>query len=111
MNGPSPVREIDLSDSEWVRTFLMEHCGSTRVVSRGVMHQVDELPGFVALYDSEPRALLTYSHRDNELEVVTLHAAIPGLGLGSRLIAAARQLACDRRCRRMWLIKIGRAHV
>jgi ribosomal protein S18 acetylase RimI-like enzyme len=104
MNGSISVREIGLSDSDWVRTFLMAHFGSTRVVTRGRMHQADQLPGFVALYDGEPRGLLTYCHKADELEVVTLHVATPGLGLGWRLIAAARKRACDLRCRRMWLI-------
>jgi ribosomal protein S18 acetylase RimI-like enzyme len=102
--GSMTVRDIVPSDSEWVRKFLMKHFGSTRVVTRGLMHEADELPGFIALYDGERRALLTYSHRGDELEVVTLHAATPGLGLGSQLILAARKLACDLRCRRMWLI-------
>ena len=104
MNGSITIRQIEPSDSEWVRTFLMTHFGSTRVVSRGVIHQANELPGFIALHDGVPRALLTYSHRGNELEVVTLHAAPSGLGLGSRLLVVARERACDLRCRRMWLI-------
>jgi ribosomal protein S18 acetylase RimI-like enzyme len=104
MNDAVTIREIEPSDSEWVRTFLMEQFGSTRVVSRGVMHQADELPGFIARHEGVPRALLTYSHRDNELEVVTLHSATPGLGLGSRLLVAARKRASDLRCRRIWLI-------
>jgi ribosomal protein S18 acetylase RimI-like enzyme len=82
----------------------MKQFGSTRVVSRGAMHQANELPGFIAQQDGVLRALLTYSHRDDELEVVTLHSAIPGLGLGSRLLVAARKRACDLRCRRIWLI-------
>jgi ribosomal protein S18 acetylase RimI-like enzyme len=104
MKGSIIVSGIEPCDSEWVRTFLMQHFGSTRVVSRGVIDQADELPGFVALYDNERRALLTYSHASSELEVVTLHAATPGLGLGSRLLLAARARACHLRCRRMWLI-------
>jgi len=98
------IREIELSDRQWVRIFLTEHFGSTRVVSRGVMYQADELPGFIALYDGETKALLTYCHSGNELEIVTLHAATGGLGLGSRLLEAARKYACDLRCRRLWLI-------
>jgi ribosomal protein S18 acetylase RimI-like enzyme len=39
-----------------------------------------------------------------EFEVVSLHAAIGGRGLGSRLLAAARERARDLRCRRLWLI-------
>jgi ribosomal protein S18 acetylase RimI-like enzyme len=110
MNGPILIRELEPSDSECVRTFLITHFGSTRVVSRGVMHQANELPGFIALHDGVPRALLTYSHRGNELEVVTLHAATPGLGLGSRLLEAARKRACDLRCRRMCFITTNDNH-
>lgn len=104
MNGTISIRDIEPADSEYVRTYLMQHFGYTRVVSRGVMHQANELPGLIALYDGVPRALLTYSHKRNELEVVTLHAAIPGLGLGSRLLEAARKRAYDLGCRRLWLI-------
>jgi ribosomal protein S18 acetylase RimI-like enzyme len=104
MDGAISIREIERSDSDYVHTFLMEHFGYARVVSRGVMHQADELPGFIALYDGVPTAVLTYSHQGNELEVVTLHAARPGLGLGSRLLEAARKRAYDLGCRRLWLI-------
>ena len=41
------------------------------MVTRGVMHQPDELPGFIALYHGEPKGLLTYSHKGDELEVAT----------------------------------------
>ncbi len=104
MNASISIRDIEPSDSEYVHTFLMENVGYTRVVSRGVMHQADELPGFIALYDGVPTALLTYCHHGNELEVVTLHAARPGLGLGSRLLEAAGKRAHDLGCRRLWLI-------
>jgi len=98
------LREIEPSDRDWVRSFLGEHFGSTKVVSRNVLHQADELPGLIALYGGAPQALLTYCVRNGELEVVSLHAAITGRGLGSRLLAAARERARDLRCRRLWLI-------
>ena len=98
------VREIEPSDRDWVRAFLGQHFGSTKVVSRGVLHQADALSGFIAILHGEPSALLTYCVMNNELEVVSLHAAIPGRGLGSRLLAAARDRARDLRCRRLWLI-------
>jgi ribosomal protein S18 acetylase RimI-like enzyme len=104
VSGSIAITEIELSDTEWVRNFLLENFGSTRVVSRGQIYHADALPGFVALYGGEPKALLTYSHEGDELQVVTLHATTRGLGLGSRLIEAARELACKLRCRRMWLI-------
>jgi ribosomal protein S18 acetylase RimI-like enzyme len=103
-SGETTVREIEPSDGRWVRTFLLEQFGSIRVVTRGVMHKADELPGFIALYKGDPSALLTYSHKGNELEVVTLHAAVRGRGLGSRILLAAQSRARDLRCRRLWLI-------
>jgi ribosomal protein S18 acetylase RimI-like enzyme len=98
------VREIEPSDREWVRSFLEEHFGSTKVVSRNVLHRADDLPGFIAMYRGEPSALLTYCVMNGELEVVSLHAAIAGRGLGSRLLASARERARDLQCRRLWLI-------
>lgn len=98
------VRELETNDREWVGHFLREQFGSTRVVSRGVLHEADRLPGFVALLDGVPSASLTYHVANKELEVVTLHSARPGLGLGSRLLEAARAKARSLGCRRMWLI-------
>jgi ribosomal protein S18 acetylase RimI-like enzyme len=103
-NTQIAVRDIEPADREWVRAFLQQHFGSTRVVSRNVLHQADDLPGFIATYRGEPSALLTYCVVNGELEVVSLHAAVRGRGLGSRLLASARERARDLRCRRLWLI-------
>ena len=71
---------------------------------RGVLHQVDQLPGFIALLDNVPTGLLTYQVANGEMEVVTLNATVPGQGLGSRLLAAARSRLLALGCRRLWLI-------
>ncbi len=98
------ICEIDPADRDWVRSFLRQHFRSTRIVSRGVLHQADELPGFIATFRSERNALLTYCVTAGELEVISLHSAITGRGLGSRLLAAARDRARELQCRRLWLI-------
>jgi len=103
-NTQIAVREVEPADHAWVRSFLGQHFGSTKVVSRGVMHQAENLPGFIAIFRGEPSALLTYCVMNGDLEVVSLHAAIAGRGLGSRLLAAARDRARDLQCRRLWLI-------
>jgi ribosomal protein S18 acetylase RimI-like enzyme len=87
-----------------VREFTWTHIHSLRVVSRGVLHQVLELPGFIGMLDGVPCALLTYHVIDRDFEVVTLHSAAKGQGLGSELLAAARQKAAQLGCRRLWLI-------
>jgi ribosomal protein S18 acetylase RimI-like enzyme len=98
------VREIEAEDHAWVRRFLETYAGGAQVVSRGVLHQADQLPGLIATRDGLAEGLLTYRVADQELEVVTLHAAQPGLGLGSRLLEAARDKAAALGCRRLWLI-------
>jgi len=103
-NTETAVREIEPADRDWVRSCLGHHIGSRKVVSRGIMHQADDLPGFIAIFRGEPSALLRYCVMNGELEVVSLHAAISGRGLGSRLLVAARDRARDLRCRRLWLI-------
>ena len=111
------VYPIAPSDRDWAKGFLLTHNHSLRVVSRGVLHQVIELPGFVGLLKGAPSALLTYQlanvqqtseFLENsevlELEVVTLHAAQRRRGLGSALLEAARAKAGELGCRRLWLI-------
>lgn len=98
------IRELTVDDARWVRLFLLEHLGSTRVVSRGVLHRVESLPGFVALDGGEPAGLVSYSVVRREFEVVTLHAVASGRGIGSALLGAARQQATALRCSRLWLV-------
>jgi len=98
------IREIQPQDREWVRSFLMAQAGYLRAVSRGVLHQLDELPGWIGLRDGVAAAVLTYHLANGEIEVVSLFSAQRGLGLGARLLAAARETARELGCRRLWLI-------
>ncbi|MHB0935384.1 MAG: GNAT family N-acetyltransferase [Armatimonadota bacterium] len=89
---------------DWVRAQLTDHWGAPQIVSRGRLHQADELPGFIALMEEEPRGLLTYRVDGDECEVVTLHSLVEGIGIGTSLLKAVHQVAVDRGCRRLWLI-------
>ena len=102
--APVVVREITAQDRGWVREFLLREAGALRMVSRGRLHQVDELPGFLATWEGRPQAVLTYRSGGDEIEVVTLHSAVRGRGLGTRLLETLRQKAAAVGCRRVWLI-------
>lgn len=54
------VRDVEPSDQQWMKSFLLAHNHSLRVVTRGRLHQALELPGLIASYNREPSALLTY---------------------------------------------------
>ena len=98
------VRDLETYDQSWMHDFLVTYNHSLRVVSRGTLHHVPQLPGLIATYNDIPSALLTYHLADQEFEVVTLHAAVQGHGLGAQLLAVARARAHALDCSRLWLI-------
>ncbi|MHC4109361.1 MAG: GNAT family N-acetyltransferase, partial [Planctomycetota bacterium] len=98
------IRLVANSDRDWIRETLVEHWGSTVVVTRGRVHDGDRLPGLVALLGGARAGLLTFDHRGDELEIVTLNSLAPRQGIGTALVAAARALAAALSCRRLWLV-------
>lgn len=87
-----------------MRDFLLQEFGSTLVVSRGRLHHADQIPGLIGLFDGIPSALLTYDIAGDECEVVSLHSARPGRGIGMMLLERVAEEARARACRRVWLI-------
>ncbi len=98
------VRPLNKGDHDWVARVLAEHWGSTKVVTRGRIHDADELPGFVAVQENKPVGLATYRIDGDQCEIVTLHSPVEGIGIGSALINAVKTVAVSARCRRLWLI-------
>jgi GNAT superfamily N-acetyltransferase len=74
------------------------------VVTRGQIHRADQLPGLVAVANSEPVGLVTYIIRNGDCEIVTLDSLQAGKGIGSSLVAQVRAIAEDNHCARLWLI-------
>jgi GNAT superfamily N-acetyltransferase len=83
---------------------LAERWGSTRVVSRGVLYEAAQLPGFVAERSGARVGLLTYRIAGGECEVISLDSLIEAIGVGSALMAAAQETARAAGCKRLWLI-------
>jgi GNAT superfamily N-acetyltransferase len=98
------VHDLETHDQPWMHDFLLTYNHSLRVVSRGTLYYVPQLPGLIATYNQIPSALLTYHVADRAFEVVTLHAAVQRQGLGARLLAAGRDRARALGCYRLWLI-------
>ena len=124
------VRAITPADRPWVRQVLIERSHATRIVSRGRVHQADELPGFVAegtgnapdgadsTHDLQARCLSPFSPAESArriglviyrieagaCEVVSLDSLVERCGVGTALLAAVRDTARAAGCRRLWLI-------
>jgi GNAT superfamily N-acetyltransferase len=98
------IRSVTPEDQPWIRALLSEHFASPRVVSRGVLHQADELPGLVAVRGGSPIGVLLYDLRGDQCEVVVLIAIEEGRGVATALLEAVKSVAIAASCRRMWLI-------
>ncbi|MCX5768948.1 MAG: hypothetical protein NTZ09_01550, partial [Candidatus Hydrogenedentes bacterium] len=47
-DGEMNVRPVLPSDRSWIASLITQHSASTRVVSRGILHDTLALPGLVA---------------------------------------------------------------
>ena len=98
------VRPLSGDDRAWKVESLGRAWGDTVVARKGELVDAAELDGFVALDGPERAGLLTYATRDDQLEVVTLHAERLGIGAGRALMDAARAEAERLGVRRVWLV-------
>ena len=98
------IRPINTDEQEWIAHFIFEQWGSKKVISRGIVHYPQNLPGFVALYEGEKVGLVTYTIEGRSCEIVTLDSTLPSSGVGTALIDAVREIATDLGCKRLWLI-------
>lgn len=98
------IRSILAEDKDWINNNAKEHWGAPYVISRGVRYDLDTLPGYVALRDGKRIGLLTLDVQGNNCQIVSLDSVVQGHGVGSKLIAAAKQAALDAHCNRLWLI-------
>ena len=101
---PIQIRPINKGDKGWVASLINEMWGSVKMVIRGIIYHVDELPGFIAIQEDEPVGLVTYFIEDGDCAIISLDSTIEGIGMGSVLIETMKNFAIEEGCRRLWLI-------
>ena len=74
------------------------------MVSRGKGHQLEELPGFVALSEDRIIGIITYELIGNMCEIVSLDSFEERKGIGTKLVDCVLRVAEEERCRQVWLI-------
>jgi GNAT superfamily N-acetyltransferase len=98
------IRPVRNEDHSLVEKLIVSHWGSTCMVVHGEVFFPAELPGFLALRDTEICGLATYCIRENACEIMSLDAFQPGLGIGSLLIEAVKEEARAKGCARLHLV-------
>lgn len=98
------IRSLGEDDLNWLCQVIEKEWSSIRVVSRGKVHYVDQLMGFVAIQKRKRVGLLTFKIDDQECEIITLNSLKENTGIGSKLIAKIEEYTSSMDCRRIWLV-------
>ena len=98
------VRAPRDDERERVNAILVERWGAPIVVSRGVRHDMRELPTLVADEDGEIAGVLTYAPGEHQVEVVSIDALRQSRGIGTALLDAVVDVALANGWRRLWLV-------
>ena len=96
--------EISLSNRDVVINIIVDAWGSSLIISKGKVHNVETLPGFVALVNGEVKGATTYHIENDECEIVSLDSLLENKGIGSSLINRVIEIAKVKGCKRVWLI-------
>lgn len=87
------IRSLRDDEREELARVVAESWGSSRVVSRGTVHEVRDLPCLVATDGSRWLGVATYRQDGDESELVLLEAFERGRGVGTALLEAVAQMA------------------
>lgn len=98
------IQPLTAQNRDWLTQFIAHHWGSSTIVSRGVIYNTGTLPGFVAVQRDERIGLVTYHLHGGACEIVSLDSMREGIGVGTTLIAAVKDVASRVGCSRLWLI-------
>jgi len=101
---PLHIRPLNKDDKKWIVSLIKEWWAGPIIVTRGKVHQADELPGFIAVYAGKRSGLITYEIIEDRCEIVTMNSLVEGKGAGSALIDAVKDAANKAGCKRLWLI-------
>ncbi len=103
------IRPFDKAIDTWFSHMMRDLWGSTRMVSCGRLFEANQESGFVAVI-SEHKAggqiagVALYRLEDQQCELSLLNSLVKGRGVGTALVEAVRQCACQAGCTRLWLV-------
>lgn len=95
------VRSASDADRHWMRELLVSRWGSAAMVVGDRHYDLLSLPALVAVGESGPAGLLTFSREGDALHVVSLDALTSGRGAGSALLDALLAVGRDEGARRV----------
>ncbi|WP_369902747.1 GNAT family N-acetyltransferase [Bacillus manliponensis] len=98
------IQKITKDMEEKVKEFMVENWGSTVMVSRGHLHELHKLPGFIALENGQIKGIVTYAVAGDSCEMVSLDSFSEKKGIGSELVECVVTEAKKQGLQKVWLI-------
>lgn len=98
------IRPLEENDRTWANQTVADHFASTRMITRGKLHDTTILPGFIAEKQNGRVGLILYRIENYEVEVMSLIALRQREGIGQALLHTLRDYCQTLGLRRLWLI-------
>ncbi len=99
------VRRVTEDDRPFIREVVITEFASTRVVSRGRVHDdASTLDGFIVESDGRPVGCGLWYEIEGDAELVVLVTTYRGAGAGTALLDAVIEYAREHGWKRLWLI-------
>lgn len=97
------IRRLNRDDLPNLRQFWIERWGGEEMITRGNVHHLEQLDGFVVEDERDWMGLLTFFIKGNQCEVISLDSLREGQGIGTKLMNAVVEEARKQNCKRVFL--------
>lgn len=99
------IYSIDNIPKKKIIEFFKHHWGSSKIVITSGVYDCTDLDGLTVINeDGEIIGLITYTIKNNELEIISLNSIEEGKGIGTSLIKKAENIAIRNKCKLIKLI-------
>lgn len=98
------VRPLNQYNRWWAMDLIKEVWISTKIVSKGKVHDTNELPGIIAIHKNNRVGLMIYNIIGDECEIVSLNSLKENIGIGAALLKEIERISTLKGCKRLWVI-------
>lgn len=104
MNSTIKIIPINKKYTAAAKMLLQSEWSSTRVVTKGRVHDCMKLPAYIAVKGNKLAGMITYYINDSQCEIITLNCLAENEGIGQKLIECVKETAARQNCTHLAVI-------